>query len=109
MAWFILPEDVLEGSIGIKYYPDKYWGVGIPAYFCGLVLLVQVIYQGLNLITAKPPTSFCTVEDQFTRRLPVDSKDWPGIEEVSDIPINVVCDILYSHKLDNNYFKPHYC
>ena len=100
MAWFLLPDEALE-SIGIVYYPGKYWGVAIPAFICMAVVFVQIIYQGLNQVYAPPITSICSIKDPHTRRLQVDSKDWPGIPDISDIPANVITEILYGDKLKN--------
>jgi phosphatidylinositol glycan class P protein len=94
ILWAFVPDHILK-SVGITYYPSKYWAVAIPCYFCMFVLTVQFIYQGLNMLFAKPPTSYCTLEDKHTRKLPADFKETAGIPEISDIPINVVNRVLY--------------
>jgi len=59
----------------------------------------MTVYQGLNMMAAKPPSSYFTLEDQFTRRLPEGGKDSLSLPDISDIPISVVNKILYSEKL----------
>lgn len=95
IVWAFVPDPVLQ-SIGITYYPNKYWAVAVPCYFCVLVLAGQFIYQGLNLLYAKPATSYCTIEDKLSRHLPSTFKESGGIAEISDIPISVVNRVLYS-------------
>mmetsp|Transcript_4955 Transcript_4955/g.7460 ORF Transcript_4955/g.7460 Transcript_4955/m.7460 type:complete len:136 (-) Transcript_4955:1041-1448(-) len=98
LAWAIIPDETLKG-LGISYYPSKYWAVALPCYFIVLVISVMTIYQGLNMMAAKPPSSYFTLEDQFTRRLPEGGKDSLSLPDISDMPISVVNKILYSEKL----------
>jgi phosphatidylinositol N-acetylglucosaminyltransferase subunit P len=89
-----VPDSILR-SIGITYYPSKYWAVAVPCYFCVFVLTVQFIYQGLNMLCAKPATAYCTMEDKLSRKLPADFKETGGVPEISDLPISVVNRVLY--------------
>ena len=94
IIWAFVPDQILK-SAGITYYPSKYWAVAVPCYLCVFVLSVQFIYQGLNMLCAKPADDYATLEDKFSRHLPADYRETGSIPEISDIPVNVVNKVLY--------------
>ena len=47
------------------------------------------------MLFAKPCTSYCTIEDKYSRHLPSNFKETGGIPEISDIPLNVVNRVMY--------------
>ncbi|CAG9319223.1 GPI19 [Blepharisma stoltei] len=94
LIWSFLPDSTLK-SIGINYYPSKYWALAVPSYIIMLVIFVQIIYQGVNMICAEPHDSFNTLEDSCTRRIVNENKEFQGIPDISDIPVSVVNRVLY--------------
>ncbi|URE01061.1 phosphatidylinositol N-acetylglucosaminyltransferase subunit [Musa troglodytarum] len=57
MVWAYTPEPWLH-SLGITYYPSKYWAIAIPSFLIVTVVLAMVSYLGLNFLVTPLPTSF---------------------------------------------------
>ncbi|KAI5647570.1 hypothetical protein M9H77_33575 [Catharanthus roseus] len=97
--WAYVPENWLH-SVGIFYYPSKYWALAVPAYLMVTIVLAIVLYIGLNFMATPPPTSFSIMFDDFTREplisIPsMDGDDQP-IEPISDIGINKINQIMFN-------------
>ncbi|XP_020248903.1 phosphatidylinositol N-acetylglucosaminyltransferase subunit P-like isoform X2 [Asparagus officinalis] len=60
LVWAYTPEPWLH-SVGITYYPNKYWALAIPAFAMVSVVLGMVFYLGLNFMVTPPPTSYYTM------------------------------------------------
>lgn len=99
LLWSLVPDSLLH-ELGITYCPSKYWAVALPVYFWVFVLMVQVCYQGLNLLLTKPFSSLYTLEDEYTRR---GLAEGVGIPEITDIPIGVVNAVLYGSRPGQNH------
>ncbi|KAJ0961786.1 hypothetical protein J5N97_029614 [Dioscorea zingiberensis] len=89
-VWAYVPESWLQ-SVGINYYPNKYWVLAFPVFLMVTVVLMLVFYLGLNFMATPPPTSFNTMFDEHSRE-PSSSivsrrLDQP-IEPISDIGID---------------------
>ncbi|KAJ7118606.1 hypothetical protein O6H91_02G115200 [Diphasiastrum complanatum] len=105
-VWAYLPEAWLH-SIGITYYPSRYWAVAIPAYMMVVPLFVCSVYISLNHITTPPPHSFNTIFDEHTRehfgdRVIPDEVEEP-IHPISDIPIIEVNTLLFGKASQKRY------
>eukprot|EP00249_Psilotum_nudum_P023428 c28869_g3_i2 orf=1324-1806(-) len=98
--WAYLPESWLY-SIGITYYPSRYWAVAFPAYVMMSIIFVCVIYTSLNYIATIPPVSLNSLWDGFTRESvkfcsASDSAcNERPIDPISDIPITEVNAVLF--------------
>ncbi|KAK3252733.1 hypothetical protein CYMTET_37981 [Cymbomonas tetramitiformis] len=94
-VWAYLPDQVLE-SVGITYYPSKYWALAVPAYVCVFVVFLYMAYESLNQMAVPSRDSLNTFTDRHA--LPSlhrhTSKD--VIPEVHDIPIAAVNKLLFS-------------
>ncbi|OMJ18921.1 Phosphatidylinositol N-acetylglucosaminyltransferase subunit P [Smittium culicis] len=88
LIWAYLPDEALN-SLGITYYPDRYWALAIPAWTFMLALFIYYFYFCYILICADPLGSKGNFTDFHTREL-------GGIPEISDLPIEVVNYCLYS-------------
>ncbi|GJN26021.1 hypothetical protein PR202_gb13916 [Eleusine coracana subsp. coracana] len=62
LAWAYMPEPWLH-SLGITYYPSKYWALAVPSFVIVAVALSMAIYMGFNFLATPPPTSFNTIFD----------------------------------------------
>lgn len=47
------------------------------------------------MLLSEPHDSYHTIEDSFTRRLTSENREFLGIPDISDIPVNVVNRVLY--------------
>ncbi|XP_052887563.1 phosphatidylinositol N-acetylglucosaminyltransferase subunit P isoform X2 [Gossypium arboreum] len=66
LAWAYIPEPWLH-SIGIFYYPSRYWALAVPTYAMVIIVLAVIFYIGLNFMSTPPPTSLTTMFVYFTR------------------------------------------
>ncbi|KAF1886629.1 hypothetical protein Lal_00045862 [Lupinus albus] len=110
LVWAYVPESWLQ-SVGITYYPSRYWALALPTYLLVTIALGVGFYIGLNFIATPPPTSKYSVfgefeanffrdTDEFTRDplspdCSVDPDEKP-IEPISDIGIDRINDIMFN-------------
>ncbi|PSN57193.1 Phosphatidylinositol N-acetylglucosaminyltransferase subunit P [Blattella germanica] len=98
-VWAVVPDNILH-SIGLTYWPQKYWAVAIPIHVgLGIALFGAIIYPAINLAMTPSLDDMRTITDQHA--LSLEGKCIPdgGIPPVSDIPISEVCRQLY---MDSN-------
>ncbi|URE01060.1 phosphatidylinositol N-acetylglucosaminyltransferase subunit [Musa troglodytarum] len=97
MVWAYTPEPWLH-SLGITYYPSKYWAIAIPSFLIVTVVLAMVSYLGLNFLVTPLPTSFNIMFDEYSReRSTVTSlrgEECP-IEPISDIGVDQINNIMF--------------
>ncbi|GAV87678.1 PIG-P domain-containing protein [Cephalotus follicularis] len=90
VVWAYVPDPWLH-SIGIFYYPSKYWALAVPVYAMVTIVLAFGFYLGLNLMATPPPTSLNAMFDEFSREpanfVPSMSGDEQPIQPISDIGI----------------------
>ncbi|XP_012068104.2 phosphatidylinositol N-acetylglucosaminyltransferase subunit P, partial [Jatropha curcas] len=99
LIWAYVPEPCLH-SIGIFYYPNRYWALAIPTYAMVTVVLTLMFYIGLNFFSTPPATSISTIYDEFSRE-PVNSVrstnvDEQPIEPISDIGIDKINTLMFT-------------
>ena len=93
LIWAYIPTPWLH-SIGLTYWPQKYWAIAIPVFICCAIFIFAVLlYPGVNLMMTPDLSSIHTVTDDYARK-PMTSV--PGsIPSIYDIPISEVCQSLY--------------
>ena len=98
LLWALLPDEALA-SVGMTYYPSRWWAVALPAWFVVTCCCILVAYIGLNLVRTPPLSSLDTLTDPMARRLPgtmqwrdVNAEGTPGF---SDMPLAVVNRLLF--------------
>ncbi|CAK9178985.1 unnamed protein product [Ilex paraguariensis] len=99
LVWAYVPESWLH-SIGIFYYPSRYWALAIPTYAMVTIVLAIGFYVGLNFLATPPPTSYTTIFDEFSREpssfiSSSEENDQP-IEPIADIGINQINDLMFN-------------
>ncbi|KAG9134942.1 hypothetical protein Leryth_001190 [Lithospermum erythrorhizon] len=98
MVWAYVPEYWLH-SVGIFYYPSRYWALAVPAYIMVTIVLALGFYIGLNFMSTPPPTYFNTIYDEFTRESmsndPSTAGDEQPIEPISDIGIDQINSFMF--------------
>lgn len=103
LVWAYTPEPWLH-SLGITYYPSKYWALAIPAFAVVTVVLGMMFYLGLNFMVTPPPTSYYTIFDEYSRERTVFACSGGGeaelpIEPISDIGIHQINDEMFGQPL----------
>ncbi|XP_037427011.1 phosphatidylinositol N-acetylglucosaminyltransferase subunit P-like [Triticum dicoccoides] len=114
LAWAYAPEPALR-SLGITYYPTKYWALAVPSLAMVALALSLLAYLGSNFVATPPPTSFSTIFDEYSRERPgaaaavhVDAATAQGDEEEEEAerPIEPISDISIHH-INNLMFGDH--
>ncbi|CAM9311795.1 unnamed protein product [Choristocarpus tenellus] len=60
LVWAYVPESTLH-TLGITYYPSKYWAIAIPSATFVTVTLVVLLYIAANFMSTAPLDSFDTI------------------------------------------------
>lgn len=98
ILWAYLPDSALH-SVGITYYPSKYWALALPAWFTMTLAFALVFYCGYNLYSTNPLESRSTIKDQFSRYMDKAElralEDRYSIPEIADLSINTVNKLMY--------------
>ncbi|KAL6651625.1 hypothetical protein ACP70R_010550 [Stipagrostis hirtigluma subsp. patula] len=100
LVWAYTPEPWLH-SLGITYYPSKYWALAVPSFVIVAVALSMVIYMGLNFLATPPPTSFNTIFDENSRERMAFSSGVEAekpIEPISDISIDQINNLMFGDR-----------
>ncbi|KAL0720758.1 hypothetical protein Bca4012_035357 [Brassica carinata] len=101
LIWAYVPDKLLE-SIGIHYYPSRYWVLAMPTYLMVTLLLGLAFYIGLNFIATPHPTSLNTLFDEYSREpgendsQMEEGEDERPIDPISDIDITRINDLMFS-------------
>uniref|UniRef100_A0ACD5VJQ1 Uncharacterized protein n=1 Tax=Avena sativa TaxID=4498 RepID=A0ACD5VJQ1_AVESA len=110
LVWAYTPEPWLH-SLGITYYPTKYWAVAVPAFVMVAVPLSMLAYMGSNFLATPPPTSFATIFDEYSREraatsmLDATAEQEEEAEEEAERPIEPISDMSIHHI--NTLMFPH--
>lgn len=99
LIWAYVPDSWLH-SVGIFYYPSRYWALAVPAYVMVSIAFALLFYIGLNFVSTPPPTSFNIMFDEFSKEpsIPAFSDEDRPIEPISDIGINRINDRMFNNK-----------
>ncbi|KAF9408053.1 hypothetical protein BGZ76_005944, partial [Entomortierella beljakovae] len=100
LGWAYLPKEVLD-SMGITYYPSKYWSLALPIWLFMLVIYLYIAFFAINLYNTQPFDSFLTITDehanQFLTMNSASSLTDDFVPDLMDIPIGMVNACLYQH------------
>ncbi|CAA0821018.1 Phosphatidylinositol N-acetylglucosaminyltransferase- GPI19/PIG-P subunit [Striga hermonthica] len=100
LVWAYVPGIWLH-SVGIYYYPSRYWALAVPCYVMVTIVLAIVFYIGLNFMATPPSTSLNVMFDEFSREpvseTPSGDDDERPIEPISDIGINQINDLMFKN------------
>lgn len=68
LAWAALPEQTLR-SLGVSYYPSRYYALAVPAYLVVVSLLASCVYAGVNMARTLDPADPRSAYDDECLRL----------------------------------------
>ena len=100
IVWAYTPDWVLE-SLGVTYYPDRYWAIALPMFGLSLVCYLIVVYNAWNLCNTHPFHSYYTIQDSADMATRVKDKDMhafqatDSIPPAEDIPITKINRLLF--------------
>ncbi|CAK9831402.1 Phosphatidylinositol N-acetylglucosaminyltransferase subunit P [Anthophora retusa] len=96
LVWAVIPDEILH-SLGLTYWPSKYWAVAIPIWaLTTLATFAFIIYPAINLSMTPDIDDIVTITDKYS--CPRNETVSSGIPPVYDIPITEVCRKLYLSK-----------
>jgi phosphatidylinositol glycan class P protein len=95
LCWALTPEATLR-SLGVTYYPSKWWALAPQAWLCVTLSLASLSYEALNLLFAcVPRASLSTITDAAARsvRAPAERR---GTPPPCDLPLSRVSRLLFA-------------
>jgi len=117
LAWSLSPP-VLLRSLGVRYYPSKWWALALPSWCCVAVLCGSLAYEGcgasspsrlplsprslcfdsLNLLAVAPPDSLSAVTDEAAR---AGSGEEPTgcVPRAQDEPLAATCRRIFGSSI----------
>ncbi|KAJ2957508.1 hypothetical protein NQZ79_g6790 [Umbelopsis isabellina] len=103
LIWAYVPDEILH-SLGITYYPSRYWALAVPVWIMTLVWFIFISFMSINLMNTAPFDSFTCITDEHANILTSspNQKEHPEdyIPELHDIPISIVNAMLYQYTDD---------
>ncbi|KAG0952669.1 hypothetical protein G6F57_003893 [Rhizopus arrhizus] len=93
LIWAYVPDPILH-SLGITYYPDRYWALAIPVWLMTVVWFIFTSFMAINLMNTAPFDSYHCITDEHAnimclenQRMVDQPSDW--IPELHDISIGL--------------------
>ena len=95
LIWAYVPDQWLHAA-GLNYWPQKYWAVAAPTYFCLTIVFLGIFYVSYNFMLTPPLDSIHTITDEYAK--PVTEMKLPigSVPPIGDISIEEVNAALYS-------------
>eukprot|EP00747_Dinoflagellata_sp_TGD_P179283 gnl/TRDRNA2_/TRDRNA2_29857_c0_seq1.p1 gnl/TRDRNA2_/TRDRNA2_29857_c0~~gnl/TRDRNA2_/TRDRNA2_29857_c0_seq1.p1 ORF type:complete len:133 (-),score=12.55 gnl/TRDRNA2_/TRDRNA2_29857_c0_seq1:265-663(-) len=95
LIWAFAPDEWLR-AWGITYYPDRWWGLALPAYIVVLLIFIFISYVALNMIASCPLDSVHMISDSSTPPTFGLHNTPPGaIPPFEDIDLSIINEHLF--------------
>lgn len=88
-VWAYVPEEWLH-SIGLTYWPQKYWAIAVPMYLLVALIISVVMLFGLNMINTASLDSVDNITDDYAKGQRMDDCQKEGIPRLKDVSLSEV-------------------
>ncbi|XP_051542157.1 phosphatidylinositol N-acetylglucosaminyltransferase subunit P-like isoform X1 [Myxocyprinus asiaticus] len=94
LVWAFVP-DVWLHSVGLTYWPRKYWALAASIYLLVTIITCFVLLFGVNLINTAPLASVDNITDHFAKSQRLEECQDGAIPRLQDFSISEINRLFY--------------